>query len=679
VAVADWLQRLRSSAALRDGGIAIKEETSPQALLESLTPEANPPLAVLNPYGEGLPLAPGTTMPDAVERIGEYVRRGGTWVEVGGWPFFYALRPRAWLSYSTTYPAGFADFQHLETDDGSMSVYRVAPRTRGPWESADDPFRAFVPGELGHGRDAEGPFCRRVFHPYVLAGAEWVSPTVRLSFGRDPLPALRDYAQANALVRPLAEKMDAERLSRFRKSVLIYCGGPARELLGALDSLPSPSILHTADYLQGGFDKQYPDHLPPRPGFGTEEELRTLTRECERRGILFCPYTNPTWWCDHPRGPTFERCGEAPLARGLDGRPCHEVYGANDGWTITFWHPDVRAANRETVRRFTEDLPVGLLFQDQCGARGWVWDANPASPSPSAYTEGLISMVEEDSALAPLSTEGGWDRLLPYESQFCGMTWALVPTEWSPPWVTLLRDRYPEGTYEPFPVAQAIGHESVAMIHHDLGQFVTNPEVLAWTVGIGFGMSYRVAASGLANPNTREWLHWIDAIQKSVCARYIGAALGDFEVLGGPTGAGGGAPLLHTRYGDLDVVANTGGSTRAVPGRDGTVLAAYGFDVRAPGLRAGGIQELGGRSLGEGGAWLVCDSGADEATLHLYAIPGAAVAVPLPEGWATVSAATSADGDIRVEVRDRLAWLTTPGPGGAQRPARHVYEIGLRR
>jgi len=36
------------------------------------------------------------------------------------------------------------------------------------------------------------------------------------------------------------------------------------------------------------------------------------------------PYTNPTWWCDHPRGPSFEQAGDAPLQRNLDGKPSYE-------------------------------------------------------------------------------------------------------------------------------------------------------------------------------------------------------------------------------------------------------------------------------------------------------------------------------------------------------------------
>jgi hypothetical protein len=76
------------------------------------------------------------------------------------------------------------------------------------------------------------------------------------------------------------------------------------------------------------------------------------------------------------------------------------------------WHPAVRAANVETLRQFTRDYPVDILFQDQCGARGWSYDLNPASPSPLAYAEGMLSLVDEQSAMKPLSTEDGWDRVV---------------------------------------------------------------------------------------------------------------------------------------------------------------------------------------------------------------------------------------------------------------------------
>ena len=155
--------------------------------------------------------------------------------------------------------------------------------------------------------------------------------------------------------------------------------------------------------------QEYPDHLPPHPSFGTSEELRAFFARARAMGHLVSPYTNPTWWCDDPKVPTFVREGDAPLLKGLDGQPRRERYQNNTGWTITLWHPAVQAANRVTVQQFTREFPVDILFQDQCGARGWHYDTNPASPCPYAYSEGMIAMNDEDSRVVPLGTENGWD------------------------------------------------------------------------------------------------------------------------------------------------------------------------------------------------------------------------------------------------------------------------------
>ena len=156
-----------------------------------------------------------------------------------------------------------------------------------------------------------------------------------------------------------------------------------------------------------GFDKQYPDHLPPNPEVGTPEDLAALVRECQAKGHLFMPYTNPTWWCTNPKGPTFERVGDAPLSRDFDGAIYPESYGLNQvqGYTTCAWHPAVRAANDVIRRQFTEEYPVAVLFQDQVGARGPRWDTNPASPNPGAYLEGIHRIARVDSQLVPLGTE----------------------------------------------------------------------------------------------------------------------------------------------------------------------------------------------------------------------------------------------------------------------------------
>ena len=268
-------------------------------------------------------------------------------------------------------------------------------------------------------------------------------------------------------------------------------------MIAGLPRLPVPSLIHISDYLKGGFDKQYPDLLPPRPSFGTPAEMRELFDEAHALGHLMMPYTNPTWWCDHPRGPTFLAAGEAPLALGLDGKPYHEQYGRNDGWTTTPWHPAVQAANRSLRTQFIRDYPVDILFQDQCGARTWVYDRNPASPTPFAYAEGLISQVDEDARVKPLSTEDGFDRVLNGEVQLCGFTFALVPGG-NPSWARPLKTRYPEGTWEILPVAQIWRTTRRRCSITTWASSSPIGATLSWTLGLGFAMSDRLHARAVA-------------------------------------------------------------------------------------------------------------------------------------------------------------------------------------
>ncbi len=665
VKVADWVSALANSPVLGQRGAKVVEVSSPDAMMVALAgPDA--PLVVLNPYGEWAPVPDGAEMAKVVAGIRSYAEAGGNWFEVGGYPFHYALRPLRNLSYETGYPAGFADFQHLETTAGNVSVYRVAPRTWQAWDAARDPSACFVPGSLAHGRDDDGPYCRRSYQTCVETGATWTAPTVRIAMDLDALTALKRYTEENRLAAPLERKMIADVLERFRRSVLVYVNGSAREMLAALDLIPAPALIHTATYLRGGFDKQYPDHLPPRPDFGTPGEFKAVIDGCKERGHLFMPYTNPTWWCDDPPGPTFVAAGDAPLSVGLDGEPYREVYGTNPGWTTCFWHPAVRAANRETVRQFTEDYPVDVLFQDQCGARRSVYDTNPAAPGPATYTEGLLSMLQEDWLRAPLSTEAGWDGVVPYESQLCGMSWMLVPTQYAPEWRVLLRDRYPAGTWEPFPVAQAIAHGSAAMTHHDLGQFATNQEVLGWTLGLGFGLSYTTSLGALETEANRTWLLWLDALQKSVCARYTGAPLTAYEA----ADLGDARWVLRSEYGDLTVYASTAPADAALPNRADVVLAPYGFLAEAPGMLAGCVRKLGPcESTDPAGLSFVREDKGDSAEYTVYAPEREALSLPLPDGW-TGAEGVKLDGTgIAASAEGGVLRIETPFHGDEEAPA----------
>jgi hypothetical protein len=236
-------------------------------------------------------------------------------------------------------------------------------------------------------------------------------------------------------------------------------------------------------------------------------------------------------------------------------------------------------------------------------------------------------MVAEDCRRKPLSTESGWDGVVNFEAQLCGMSWRIVSTQGGPPWRSMMKTTYDPAVWEVFPVAQYIAHDKVVMIHHDLGQFVTNRETLAWTLGLGYALSDRVSASSLDKPGPRHWLLWLDRLQKSVCARYVGQPLDDFSHDRGTQPAADDDGLLRARYAGLTVVANLSPRPRQVCD---VRLAPWGFYIQGPGLVAGNLQALDGMDLGEEGVSFVATGDAANSDAWIYGRPGQPVSVLLP-------------------------------------------------
>jgi hypothetical protein len=617
VAVYDWRRLLRGLPAVVAGKVQVTELVTLDQLNSAQT--GGQYLAIVNPYGEGLPVAKAEGMDAAVAAVSEYIRQGGNWFEVGGYSFHSEMRPSFYHEISEPYPSAFADYFHFQSTAGAVSLYRVRPRDWAPWSGVKDQRAIFVPGRLECGGNEQGGWCDRPFGVYVVAGTTWRSPRVRLVFGQSAAQSIRQYAEANGITRRLEEKMRPEVLEKFKRSVLVNYRGTCAEKEQFLGLLPAPTLIHFADYLHGGFDKQYPDHLPPLPKFGTPNQFRQFIDAAHKLGHLVMPYTNPTWWCDNPKGPTFEQYGDAPLLRHLNGKVAAERYRENTGFTICFWHPAVQEANRRTVRQFTEEYPMDILFQDQCGARGWHHYLSSAGPTPAAYTEGLLSMVDEDSRRVPLSTENGWDGVVNGESQLCGMTWSIVPTEGRPGRQQYMKDLYDPATWEVFPLAQYLAHDKTAMIHHDLGQFVTHGPSLAWTLALGYGMSYRVHAASLSEDRPRHWLLWLDRLQKSVCSRYVGEALDDFQHQRDSQSAIEDDGVIRARYGRLNVVANLGPRPRIEAGKE---LASYGFLITAPDLVAANLAQAAGKAFGEEGVSFVAEARSDQLDVWFYAAPG---------------------------------------------------------
>lgn len=662
-AAEEWIRRVRGCRAAMAEGAEVVELSTPRQMLAAM--EGTDFLSILNPCGEFIPVPDDGGIEAVATAIRQYVRAGGNWFEVSGYPFYYELRAYRYLSIQRNYPEAFADFLHLDARTGSASLYGVQPQKWAPWEGAKNKAAIFVPARLGCGADGDGGYCLRSFGTYVKPRQTWRSPVVRLGVGQPAVQAIQAYCKANRIERKLKDKMSPELLEKFKKSVVLSYHGSCRNKLASLESLPVPTLLFFTDYLKGGFDKEYPDHLPPRADFGTPEEFRAFIDKAHKLGHIVMPYTNPTWWCDHPRGPTFVREGEEPLLKKLDGKLSYESYGTakNDGYTVCHWHPAVRQANRKTVRQFTQQYPVSVLFQDQNGARGWHYDTNPASPTPYAYFDGLISQAAEDYTKGtPLSTEGGCDRLVNYESQFSGLSFDLVPLAYKHRWIRLLKSHYPPKTWEVFPVALYIAHDKTAMIHHFILS-VTGRKQLAWTLGIGFSLNY----GGSSNS---EWFKWLDRVQKSVCARYVGEPLRSFKHDRGHASTPDDDGALRATYGQVKMITNVGPRRRAEAGRD---LAPYGFYITGPGLVAADLNSLAGVEFGDRGLAFVAEATGRKADIWVYAPPEQLACVELPADVsgdvavafdnAPAARKTVADGILRVRLPAR------PGHKRLQPPA----------
>ena len=585
-----WIASLERLPWIKEGGVEVVALADLDALSQALgAPQEW--LAVVNPGAELLPAPSADRWQEAVISIKEYVRRGGVWWEAGGgYPFHRVAAPQTDLSLTAAPSALFSDFAHLDSSAGAWSLYGV--------QAEDSIFAApemAIQGIERQGRRA-GRFVHR-FAAYALEGQTWQSPLLRMTFGRPMRADLEEYGRENGYARGLQEKIAPEKLETLKRCALLKLSAPKlADQIRALDSLPSPMLIHVANYLRGGFDKQYPDHLPPNPAVGTAEELRRLIDRCHERGHLFMPYTNPTWWCIEPKGPTFERAGEAPLSVGLDGKPLLEAYGdkRNRGYTICAYHPAVRAANDKTRGQFTQELPCDILFEDQIGARGPRYDLNPAAPNGCAYLQGIHDIARADCRFAPLGTEDGHDRVINYETLFCGVSWPWLPSRPIRQRV-LYSDLWPREAYRIEPLALYLAHDKVLFYHHDLGGFILDRNDLAWSLAFGYGMSFSTARNPADDPSLEKWIECLSRIQQSVGRRCAGQRLDEFEYLT--------PQVIRSRWGELEIIANLGAAPYALD--ESATVAPEGFHAKAPGLEAGIFTRYAGEERDGRGWWLI--------------------------------------------------------------------------
>lgn len=530
--------------------------------------------AVINLVREAIPADSEADVTPMLNAVRSYVRNGGVWWDAGGgYSFFHAIVPAQNAVFRTS-NRHFCDFAALESEYGRWSLFGI-----------QSPGEIYVPPEAKV--ESIGPPAARVgrythrFHVWGTPDGPIRIPAQQMVLGTPHRDVLAELAKRNQYHRTLTDKASPELVERLKRSILLKVTGRSLTRSTRIaEQLPYPVLFHVADYLYGGFDKQYPDHLPPNPQVGTPEELSRLIQVCQDKGHLFMPYTNPSWWCTNPPGPTFQRVGDAPLSRDLQGDVYPERYGEahTQGFSICAWHEEVKAANRTTRRQFTHEYPVDVLFQDQVGARGTKWDTNAAAPHPGAYLEGIHRIAQEDSHFVPLGTEDGHARLINYEAIFSGLSWPWLPNEPRHPRV-LYSDLWPQRSWKIEPLALFLAHDKVLFYHHDLGGFVRDRLDLSMTLVMGYGLSWWTLTDSPSDAE-RDWLERLCRLQAAIGPRCAGRSLVAFDYL---------APeVIRSRWDDLEITANLADTAWKIDAS--TVIAPRGFLARSADLEAGVLQ-----------------------------------------------------------------------------------------
>lgn len=558
--------------------------------------------AIINPHANAcMPLMKdGKVLPfeELLDRVEKFVKNGGFWMECQGKKSFtqsFVSKQSNLTSNWVTVPNSFADFAVFEYNGGrELAVYSVQPCDWEPFAGAKDISKMYiVPRFLFLGKPNGNGVLERRFVLHAKDEKTVTTPVTRLHVVPDVYAAAKAFQQANGITKTMDEMYEPEFLRKFKSLLMVADADVHRTKYSQnkvqIEKLP-PNIYHLTFYMLGDFDKKYPDLLPPLPRWGTLADFDALSRQIKAKGGLFMPYTNPTMWCDAPKGPTFEREGEAPLQYDLNGRKVRESWGATTSWATCLWHPAVRAINDEIVRSFSKDHAVDIVFQDQIGARSLPrgaagYDTNAASPAPHARIEGFLSQAKNDFKKVPLGTEDFWAHLARTHLIGQGLNESTVRLN---PGKSMMKDIYPPETFEIFPLTALLTHEQSSMFYIRTGLAIPDMQI-AWALALGYGMyaEYSYLQSSGADLD-RIW--YLAEIHKAVAARYTGKPLKAFKHNWGKNGNDG---TITAQYGNVKIFSNF----LPEPQKYGTaVVAANGgfWAESGDGVKAGRVRELGG-------------------------------------------------------------------------------------
>jgi len=166
------------------------------------------------------------------------------------------------------------------------------------------------------------------------------------------------------------------------------------------------------------------------------------------------------------------------------------------------------------VRQMKQELPIDLLYEDQIGARPTMFDYNPASPSPQAYSQGWVEHTRTH-AEAHLTTECGFDRLTESVVGFHGSVLLLQRLGETADW-------WGAGAWHYYPFVTLLARDKALFYTHNLApeSFTHDKATLAWNLAMGYMLSYDLCPSQWGGGLDDEWIEVVGAFQRYALAPY---------------------------------------------------------------------------------------------------------------------------------------------------------------
>ncbi|MDR0932553.1 MAG: LamG domain-containing protein [Victivallales bacterium] len=488
---------------------------------------------ILNPYGNVFPSDDAANFGSDLDAVKNFVKKGGIWWEVGSRSFDTLLRKEYFASYDRQgrYPSAAADYACAEYGDNqTVALFGVQPTMRFPYDKE----RAAIPKAYALRGEPTGATFVHQWVSWVDAKSTrpWNSSHYRVSFKHsDAQQGIYAYEKTLELNRKLEDKVKPEVLKKLKNSMLInFWHDDAASDIRSCKILPKNNIAHFIGALASRFDANYPEHLPPSPHWGTYDDLRELIKVAHDNGHLIMPYTNTTWWLPHENGnlsPSMEKWKndkKAVMAWTQAGSPMWRAGRTGQGWALNFYHPYVQEASLNVTKEFAK-LGCDMIFMDEMGGHPWTYNWNPAEPWPATALDGRISMCWDSSKVIPTATEEGHDRLLNFNTLFCGGTWKTFPNSQfeSSRYV----NQYRPADWQYWPAFLFIGHDKALFTIHDLNWRFVGFEDISLALGLGYKMKDYLSFK--ATPERLAWSNFLDAIQKTVSKEYEGQKLLTFR------------------------------------------------------------------------------------------------------------------------------------------------------